>query len=398
VAVARRTLPLLYVATFANFCALGIFFVAIPLYVHDELAGSKASVGLAVGAFSISAVLLRPAVGRGIDRRGRRPFLLLAMAILVVSSLGFFLAHNIVAIVAIRLLQGIGGAAFYTTSATVTTDVAPPERRASAIAALSLFLYGGFATGPAIGEWLIDHGGFGLAWRSIAMLGAAGLGAVVLLPETGRGIMAVRAELGPSKRTLLHPAAVAPGLVLMSTAVGYTSITAFSSLYAREIGLRSSGLLYFVFAVSIIAVRLLVIGGMSDRRGHTVVAIPGVAVAGVGLTVMALLHHPVTASLGVAGFGVGFALVFPSLMAFTVDRVDDHERGEVLGSFTAFMDIGSGGGGFLVGYIADRAGFRWGFGVPALLCLCGLALLTLIARREPVRSDARRDDVSFEPG
>ena len=63
----------------------------------------------------------------------------------------------------------------------------------------------------------------------------------------------------------------------MTTAVGYTSITAFSSLYAREIGLDSSGLLYFVFAVSIIAVRLLVIGGMSDRRGHTAVALPGVA-------------------------------------------------------------------------------------------------------------------------
>ena len=70
-----------------------------------------------------------------------------------------------------------------------------------------------------------------------------------------------------------------------------------------------------------------------------------------------------------AAFGAGFALVFPSLMAFTVDRVDDHERGEMLGSFTAFMDIGAGGGGFIVGLIADRAGFRWAYGVPAVLCL-----------------------------
>ena len=72
-----------------------------------------------------------------------------------------------------------------------------PSGAPSAIAALSLFLYGGFATGPAVGEWLIDHGGFDLAWRSVAALGAVGLGAVLLLPETGRGIMAVRAELGP---------------------------------------------------------------------------------------------------------------------------------------------------------------------------------------------------------
>ncbi len=380
-AVPRRTLPLLYAATFANFCALGIFFVAIPLYVHNELAGSKAAVGLAVGAFSVTAVLMRPVVGRGIDRRGRRPFLLLAMTILILSSLGFYLADTVALVVAIRLLQGIAGASFYTTSAAVTTDVAPAERRASAIAALSLFLYGGFATGPAIGEWLIARGGFDLAWRSVAMLGAVGLVAVLMLPETGRGIMAVRAELGPSGRRLLHPAAIGPGLVLMTTAVGYTSITAFSSLYAREIGLSTSGLLYFVFAVSIIAMRLIVIGGMSDRRGHTVVALPGVAVAGVGLAIMALFPHPATAFVGVAAFGAGFALVFPALMAFTVDRVGDHERGETLGSFTAFMDIGSGGGGFMVGFIADRAGFRWAYGVPALLCLFGFTLLASIARR-----------------
>jgi MFS family permease len=397
VAVARRTLPLLYAATFANFCALGIFFVAIPLYVDNELAGSKAAVGLAVGAFSVSAVLMRPVIGRGIDRRGRRPFLLLAMTILILSSLSFYFAHSIAAVVAIRLLQGIAGASFYTTSATVTTDVAPVERRASAIAALSLFLYGGFATGPAIGEWLIDRGGFDLAWRSVAVLGVAGLGAVLLLPETGRGIMAVRAELGPSARTLLHPAAVAPGLVLMTTAVGYTSITAFSSLYAREIGLHSSGLLYFVFAVSIIAVRLLVIGGMADRRGHITVALPGVAIAGVGLAIMALFPHPASACIGVAGFGAGFALVFPALMAFTVDRVDDHERGEVLGSFTAFMDIGAGGGGFLIGIIADRAGFRWAYGTPALLCLCGLALLVALARRQHPSAYAHPEAIPVEP-
>jgi MFS family permease len=148
--------------------------------------------------------------------------------------------------------------------------------------------------------------------------------------------------------------------------------------------------LYFVFAVSIIAVRLLVIGGVSDRHGHTAVALPGVAIAGIGLGVMALFADPVPACIGIAGFGAGFALVFPSLMAFTVDRVDDHERGEVLGSFTAFMDIGAGGGGYLVGWIADRAGFRWAYGVPALLCLLALALLAAIARR--TRDDVHRHD------
>lgn len=377
----RRTLPLLYAATFANFCALGLYFVAIPLYVRRELHGSRAAVGLAVGVFSITAVLMRPVVGRGIDRRGRKPFLFLAMAILITSSLAFFLAETFIAVVVIRMLQGVTGASFYTTSAAVTTDVAPVERRASAIAALSLFLYGGFAIGPAVGEWLVRRGGFGLAWGTASLLGTMGLAAVAFLPETGGRAMALRDQAGPSGRTFLHPAAIGPGLVLMTTAVGYSSITSFSSLYARDIGLTSSGALYLIFALSIIAVRLVVIGGLSDRHGHLAVALPGVTVAAVGLAIMAVLPHPVPAAIGVGAFGAGFALVFPSLMAFTVDRVDDHERGEALGSFTAFMDIGAGAGGYLVGWTADHFGFRWGYAGPAVLCAWGMVLLAAMAAR-----------------
>src|SRR4051812_49343849 len=120
----RRRLPLLWLATFCNFCSLGVFFVAIPLYISDELNGSKAQVGLAIGIYSLSAVLFRPVVGRGIDHRGRKPYLVFALVVLLTSTLSFYAAHSVALIVVIRLYQGLGGAAFYTTSAAVTTDLA----------------------------------------------------------------------------------------------------------------------------------------------------------------------------------------------------------------------------------------------------------------------------------
>lgn len=61
-------------------------------------------------------------------------------------------------------------------------------------------------------------------------------------------------------------------------------------------------------------------------------------------------------------------------------RVPDHERGEVLGSFTAFLDIGMGGGAYLIGAIADAAGFGAAYATPAVLCLVGAALLGVIGR------------------
>lgn len=383
VAASPRTgLWLLYAATLANFTAFGMYFAAIQLFVEGELAASKGSVGLAVGAFSISALLCRPWVGRSIDARGRRPFLLGALAILALSSLGFLLADDVATVVVLRLIQGISGGTFYTTAAAVATDLAPLERRAAAIARFSLFLYGGFATGPALAEWLAGNLGFPSVWLTAAGLGAVGVVCIWLLPESGSAAMARRAELGRAARRLLHPAAVGPGLVLMTTGMGYASVTGFSSLYAREVGLDSGGALYATFAVTILTVRL-VSGRLADTYGRRAVALPGMGLAAGGLGLLALVQQPATTFAGVAVFGAGFSLIFPALMAFTVDRVEDHERGEALGSFTAFMDIGTGGGAYLIGLIADRAGFGAAYGTPAVLCLAGALLLAHVARTTP---------------
>jgi MFS family permease len=373
-------LRLLYAATLCNFTAFGSYFAAIQLYVEDELGASRASVGLAVGAFSVSALLVRPFVGRGIDARGRRPFLLGALSLLALTSLGFLIAGAVPAVVGLRLLQGIAGGTFYTTAAAVATDLAPLERRASAIARFSLFLYAGFALGPVAAEWAIDAVGFPPVWVATATLGATGVVCILLLPETGTGAMATRAELGPARRRILHPAALGPGLVLLTTGMGYSSITGFSSLYGRSIGVSDPGLLYATFATTIIGVRL-VAGRLADSIGRVATALPGLGLAAAGLGVLAVVQEPAFAFVGVAAFGAGFALIFPALMAFTVDRVPDHERGEALGSFTAFMDAGSGGGAYLIGAIAGSAGFGWAYGTPALLCLAGAGLLLALAAR-----------------
>ena len=388
VPASRAQRRLLYGATLGNFLAQGIYFAAIPLYVSGELGGSRAAVGLSVGAFSLSAVLFRPFIGRGMDHRGRKPFLLGGLTLLACTGPLFLLAHGVPGVVAIRLLQGVAGGAFYTTAAAVATDLAPPEERASAIAKFSLFLYTGFAVGPALGEYLIRTSGFPATWLTAGGLALAGVALVSQLDESGTDVMAQRAELGRPARRLLHPAAIAPGLVLASAAVGYVSITAFSPLYARAVGMTSSGALYAVFAVTIIGVRLASLR-LLDAHAHTAIALPGLALGAAGLATLALFPYPATAFVGVAAFGAGFALIFPSLMAFTVDRVPEHERGEALGSFTAFMDVGSGLGGYLVGYVADHLGFRWGYATPAVLCMGGFFLLAMISPR-PTRTSARR--------
>jgi MFS family permease len=388
----RARFQLLCACTFFHFLAMGIFLSALPLFVDRELGGSKTAVGLAAGSFSLTAVLIRPVVGRRMDRLGRARFLRGAPVLVAVSAMGLLFAHSLAAVVGMRLLQGLAGASFYTAAATVATDLAPVEERAGYISRFSLFLFGGFAAGPALGEALIEWHGYSWAWSAAAASSVVAFAIALSVPESRpAGAEGDR----PLRRRLVHPAALGPGLVLLMMAVGYTAISSFMPLYARSIGMGSSGALYATFAVTILVVRLLS-ARLVDQYGRTAVAAPGVVSGALGMFLLAAVQQPAAAFAGVALFGTGHALIFPSLLALTVDRVSERERGEALGSFTACFDVGASTGGYLVGFVADRAGFRAAWATPGVLCLVGLFALAALARkdrRDPSRVAAAEPDV-----
>lgn len=394
---ARVRFALLCACTLCHFLAMGVFLSGLPLFVGRELHASKAAVGFAVGSFSLTAVFSRPWVGRRIDRWGRRWFLRGAPVLIALSAIGLVFAQAYGAIVALRLVQGLAGSAFYTAAATVATDLAPVEQRADYISRFSLFLYGGFALGPAMGEAIIESRGYEEAWLAAAVASVLACAVAFVLPETRRERDDLDVTpLAPRRHRFVHPAALSPGLVLMTVAVGYTAISSFAPLYARSIGMSSSGGLYVTFASTILVVRLLS-GRLADRFGRSTVALPGLAAGALGMLLIAAVQRPIAAFVGVAAFGAGHALIFPALMALTVDTVDERERGEALGSFTACFDLGASSGGYLVGYVADEAGYRAAWATPAVLCAIGMVVLVTRVKPQERRAAAARRDADEVP-
>ena len=399
----RARFWLLCACTLFHFLSMGVFLSGLPLFVSGPLQGSKAAVGFAVGCFSLTAVVSRPFVGRRIDLLGRRWFLRLPPILIAATALGLVLADTLGAVIALRLLQGLGGAAFYTGAATVATDLAPVAKRADYISRFSLFLYAGFAAGPAVGEWLIETVSYTAAWFAAASCAVIAAVLAAALPET-RGAMEDTNRHGGTAtptarhtwRRWVHPVAIGPGLVLLTIAVGYTAISSFAPLYARSIGMGSSGGLYVTFALTILGVRL-VSGRLADRIGRAAIALPGCISGAIGMFLLAWIAEPIAAYFGVALFGVGHALIFPALMAHTVDRVPDNERGEALGSFTACFDVGASTGGYLVGFIADHAGYPAAWATPGLLCLAGALIVVMVVRPTELRTAVADEWIGPEP-
>src|SRR5688572_9202557 len=74
---------LLALCELAYFTAAGLTIPATPLFAEGPLGANELWVGITVGTFSVTAVVLRPFAGQTSDRQGRRP-LLIGGALLVV--------------------------------------------------------------------------------------------------------------------------------------------------------------------------------------------------------------------------------------------------------------------------------------------------------------------------
>ena len=378
-AVSAATRRWLDAAVAFNFLAIGILLAAVPRYVREELGGSSAAVGTATTIFFAAALVTRPFVGRAMDRVGRRVFLVWPLLAMAVLAVGMELAHVVWAVIAVRLLQGVFGSTFYTACAVVATDLAPPDQRASAVARLSLMIYLGFAFGPFLGEFLFDRGDR-FPWLAAAVLHLVALVAAGRVPETLRkrtGVEAPRPSMRQMRRVVLRP-----GLAQLCAGLGYSCVVAFLPSYSREIGIGSSGALFFTYACSALVVRVFS-GRLADRFGYVAVAVPGMAVFAIGHLLMAVAWAAWIPFVAIAMLGIGFGAVFPALTALAVARAPDEQRGAVLGVFLSFNDLGNAIAGPAVGAIADAAGFRWGYGVPAIVAGVGVMVAISLRQRSP---------------
>ena len=127
-------------ATLAYFVSIGALQPILPRFVEGPLSGSKAEVGLVVGAFAFSAVLVRPLVGPIGDRRGRRLLIVVGAGIVALSVAGYVVAESLWLLILLRLVSGLGEACFYVGAASVVNDLAPEERRGEAVSYFSLAL------------------------------------------------------------------------------------------------------------------------------------------------------------------------------------------------------------------------------------------------------------------
>ncbi len=370
-------------ASLVYFIADGLTLPIYPAFVLGPLEGDEAALGLVFGVFSISALLLRPFSGRFADKRGRRPLLIGGAVLLVISMLGHILASTVELLIVMRLLLGASEAAFFVAAFTMAADLSPEDRRGEAISLISLSLYAGIAIGPIFGELVLGEDRFALAWAASAALAVVAVLIGLRVPETRP---AEGSEAGqPGRYRLVHPKGVLPGFIVLAGTWGMAGFFVFAKPYGEELGLGGVGPLFLLYAGIVIAIRGLMPWAPDRFGGRRLGGAALVLIIG-GLVVMGVASSPIGLYVGTVVMALGVAFFPPAILTMAQAGVPALERGTLIGTASAFIDLGFGVAPITLGLVATGAGYPVTFLVSAGIAGVGLALLSLVQRPAPAEA------------
>lgn len=310
---------------------------------------SPALAGVAFGIYALVQCVLQIPLGWASDRWGRKPVLLIGLALFSVGSAGCALAESISALIIARALQGTGAVGAVAFAA--LADVTRPSVRAQAYTITGIAIGVSFMIGLLAGPLLAAQIGLNGLFYLLAILGFLSLLlAAFSFPATQR---ADRSETPMALKPILTHGRLRP--ILIATFVLSFALNLFFFTYPlswTEIGFDKAQLwrvYLIIFLPSVLFVfpymrraekegrfhRPIMIGWLSATFGYTVYL--------VGAQIDILLY------VSGAAFFFGYSIYQPMLPAFLTLQVPAAGRGTASGVYNFFGFIGASLGGILGG-------------------------------------------------
>ena len=378
----RLLTPAFVLVWIANLLQVMAFF----LFVHlpgflAGLGAGEAQIGVVIATAAVASILLRPAVGGAMDRRGRRP-VILAGNIVNITAVSLYLAVGTLGplLYLVRALHGIGEAALFTALSTYAADVIPATRRTQGLALFGISGLVPLALAGLIGDLLLSSAGYTLLFAVATGFAVAALAACLPLAEPPM-------PGGPRVSTPMRVTFARPELrplwwvtfVFAAALAGYFT---FIKTHVDQIGTGSVGAFFGAYATVAVAVRVLA-GWAPDRLGPRRILYPALGTAAAGFVVLALF--PTAAGVTAAGvfLGAGHAYVFPILYSMVVTRAAPRERGTAMAVFTGLFDAGTLVGSPALGMIIVTGGYATMFVVAALWLVVGTVSFARWDRANP---------------
>lgn len=373
---------LTFMVAFAAF--LGPFTQTVYAPILPELGTALRTtpflINLSISIFTFVLAFMQIVYGPLVDRTGRKPTLLVGLAIYIAASLGCFVADSIETLLVFRALQAVGIAAGAVVAVTVIGDRFEGAERGRAMGSFQMMVALGPVVGPVVGGFVGEHVDFHFVFLLLAIVGAAALLTNAIWLRETRPAGGERRAFHPGQ--YLEVLGNRQGLAIMVLSfVQYYAFYNYLVFMPRVLdttyGLSASekGLVFLPLSIAVVVGSFVggrLLGHWQPRPMLLLTAL---------LNALSLLLFLAVAQLSLAAlvvavtaFGLFLGLSLPVQTSLLMDLYQ-HNRATAVGSYNFFRFMGMASGPVLGSWLYQdgNLGLLYGFAASAFLLAVGHA-------------------------
>jgi len=360
---------------------LGMFIIlpVFALYAEQLPGGAdRTLIGVALGAYGLTQAVLQVPFGWLSDRWGRKRSIYLGLLLFAAGSFIAAAAHDIDMVIVGRIVQGAG--AISAAVIALTADLTRDEQRTQAMAIIGVTISITFAASIALGPILNQAIGVPGIFVMTGVLALTAIAVVRwLIPDPLRAVGSAFSHDAPKFWSVLHDSELAR--LNFGIFVLHALLMALFVVVPFE--LRSAGLpggqhwrvyLPVMMGAFVLMVPPIV---LADRCGwHKPVFLGSIIVLVVGqLGLMWLGRTGIGIGASLLFFFLGFNVLEASLPSLVSRAAPPLAKGIAVGVYSSLQSLGAFMGAAVGGFIAQRFGPAWIFG----LCAAGTFLWLAVA-------------------
>lgn len=356
----------------ANFMMMFSFYLlmpTLPFYLVDQLGVETSVAGVALSAYILAAVLVRPFSGYFIDRLPRKRLYLIFYVAFILLFPGYLIPAGLWFFITLRVLHGFIWGAIIPSSNTLALDIMPAVRRGEGIGYYGLSSNISMALGPMAGLFLYEAFDFKVIFLSAMATSVTGFLIALTVKPPQKPLQPAKTPLSLDRFLLVK--AIPVGINLILGSVSYGAVCTYAAMYGKQIGIGNTGLFFVWLALGVILSRI--VGGRYIDRGKIhLLSVFSFAILAVSLALFSLVSLSWVYLMMAFFLGIGYGLLFPSIQALIINLAPHSQRGTANATHFTAVDIGIGSGILIGGKIAQVFGLSVVFLGASLLCFLGV--------------------------
>lgn len=350
-----KNLGFIAIAVFFMFNAFYMLMPIIAMYVVDRFKADVSIAGIVVSVYIITALIMRPFSGYFVDKYDRKKLYCLAYVIFGLLCLGYVFAASIALLIVLRMCLGATFSMVTTAGSTLSIDLMPSERRGEGIGYIGALTVLSMAAGPMLGLYLkslFSYEGLFISAFISCLIGCFFAFSIKTKPRPH----IVHAPMSLDRFYLKSATSLA--IVIAMTNFPYGSLMAYVPLYLQESGVNAEAGNFFLYLSIGVVFSRLVSGKLLNKGLQNALLTTGLIglICAFGLFTFFINEQVfIVSSLLI---GLSYGLISPSIQSMVIDLVPHSKRGTANSTYFVALDLGSGLGMLLGGFVASNTDYK----------------------------------------